>query len=280
MLVPTFLVTGVFVFYPIVNSFIISFFNWNMLSPVKRFVGLQNYWQIFHDPLFLVALRNTLFYAVCYVPVVLALGLIAALALNQRIRGSAGFRTILIVPYVTSIAGSGVIWQWIFEPNGVLNALLRYVGIPPQNWLNDPHWTLFNIIVMGVWQQLGYVSIIYLSGLQAISKEYYEAASVDGARSWHMFRHITWPLLTPSTYFLLILTSINALGIFLQVYVLYGQSAGPNNSAMTLVYYMYMNGFSNYRMGYASAAAYVFFFLVLIITLIQLLYSRRVNYDS
>lgn len=281
MLLPTLVLTAVFVIYPVIDSFLISFYKWDMLSASKPFVGLQNYKHIFADPLFQRALVNTVLYVVIFVPVVLILGLITASLLNTRIRFLGVFRTAFFIPYVTSLAASGIVWQWIFNDQfGLLNYLLQLVGLPTQNWLQNPHWTLFNIITLSVWQNLGYVAVIFLAGLQNISREYYEAASVDGARPFQQFLHVTVPLLSPTTYFLLVLTTIEAFKVFLQVYTLYGASPGPNNSGMTLLYYMFNKGFSDYHMGYATASAYVLFLIIFIFTLLQMSFSRRVHYES
>lgn len=281
MLLPTLVLTGVFIIYPVIDSFLISFYKWDMMSDVKPFVGLQNYRYIFSDPLFRRALVNTVLYVVTFVPVVLILGLVSAVLLNAKVRFLGAFRAAFFIPYVTSLAASGIVWQWIFNNQfGLLNYLLQLVGLQPQNWLQNPHWTLFNLDVMGVWQNLGYVAVIFLAGLQNISSEYYEAADVDGARPFQKFRNITIPLLSPTTYFLLILTTIEAFKIFLQIYVLYGASAGPNNSGLTLLYYMFNKGFTDFRMGYATASAYVLFLIIFLFTLIQMAFSRRVHYES
>ncbi|WP_029421699.1 carbohydrate ABC transporter permease [Alicyclobacillus macrosporangiidus] len=281
MLLPTLVLIGVFVVYPIVDSFVISFYKWDMLSASKPFVGLQNYIYIFEDPLFHTALKNTVLYVVFFVPIVLALGLLTAVLLNAKIRLLPLFRTAFFIPYVTSLAATGIVWQWIFNDQfGLLNYLLERAGLHAQDWLNDPRWTLFNIITIGVWQNLGYVAVIFLAGLQNISREYYEAADVDGATPWQKFARITLPLLSPTTYFLLILTTIEAFKVFLQIYVLYGETAGPNNSGMTLLYYMFTKGFGDYRMGYACASAYVLFLIVFVFTLAQMALSRRVHYEA
>lgn len=281
MLLPTLVLTAVFIIYPVIDSFLISFYKWDMLSATKPFVGLRNYQHIFADPLFRRALINTVLYVVLFVPIVLIVGLLAAVLLNSKVRLLAAFRAAFFVPYVTSLAATGIVWQWIFNDQfGLLNYLLKSIGLQPQHWLQNPHLTLFNIIVLSVWQNLGYVAVIFLAGLQNISREYYEAASVDGAKPFQQFRHVTVPLLSPTTYFLLILTTIEAFKVFLQVYVLYGASAGPNNSGMTLLYYMFNKGFSDYHMGYATASAYVLFVIIFIFTLLQMSLSRRVHYES
>lgn len=281
MLLPTLVLLGVFTVYPIVNSFIISFYDWDMMSPVKRFVGLQNYQHILADPLFRRAFGNTLLYVVCFVPSVLLLGLLAAVLLNAKIRFRAAFRTTLFLPYITSLAATGIVWSWIFNGQyGLLNFVLSWVGIHGVDWLNNARYTMFNLVLFGVWQNVGYVAVIFLAGLQNISREYYESASVDGASAWRKFRHITWPLLSPTSYFLLLLTTIEAFKVFLQVYVLYGESPGPNDSGLTLLYYMFNEGFSDFKMGYACAAAYVLFLIIFIFTLLQTTLSRRVNYSA
>lgn len=281
MLLPACVLLSVFVLYPIGDSLYISFLRWDMLSPVHPFVGLKNYTHIFSDPLFQRALSNTTVYVMLFVPCVLAVGLVAALLLNARIRFLAWFRSALFIPYITSLAATGIIWHWIFNDQyGLLNYALGRIGIPAQNWLNDPHWTMFNMVLMGVWQSLGYTAVIFLAGLQAISREYYEAAAVDGANAWRTFWSITFPLLSPTTYFLLILSTIDAYKVFLQVYVLYGETAGPNNSGMTLLYYMFDKGFSDYHMGYAAASAYVLFMIIFLFTVLQMSLSRRVQYGN
>lgn len=281
MLLPTLVLIGAFTVYPIFKSFIISFYDWDMLNPVRTFVGFSNYVHIFEDPLFRTALFNTLLYVVLFVPIVLVVGLGAALLLNAKIRFRPFFRTAMFLPYVTSLSATGIIWSWIFNNQfGILNYLLHFFGIQPQDWLNNTHLTMFNLVLLSVWQNVGYVAVVFLAGLQGISRQYYEAAQVDGASGWHRLRNITIPLLSPTTYFLLLLTTIEGFKVFLQVYVLYGETPGPNNTGLTLLYYMFNEGFNDYRMGYASAAAYVLFLITFIFTLVQMLLSRRVHYDG
>ncbi|WP_206884903.1 carbohydrate ABC transporter permease [Alicyclobacillus mali (ex Roth et al. 2021)] len=281
MLIPTLILVAVFTLYPILESFVISFFHWDMISPHKQFVGLQNYLQIFEDPLFHRAVINTLLFVILYVPIVMALGLAVALLLNARIRFRAFFRTAIFLPYVTSIAATGIIWQWIFNGQfGLLNDLLRQIGIQGPDWLNTPQDTMICLVTLSVWQSLGYVSVLFLAGLQNISREYYEAARVDGAHGWRLFRHVTWPLLSPTTFFVLLMSTIEAFKVFLPVYVLYGATDGPNDSGLTMLYYMFTEGFSDYRMGYASASAYILFVIILACTLLQMTLQRRVHYES
>lgn len=281
MLMPVLVLLAVFTVYPIIKSFLISFYQWDLMSPTKPFVGLQNYEHIFQDPLFQRALINTLLYVVAFVPSVMLLGILAAVLLNSKVRFLAFFRVTLFLPYVTSLAATGVLWQWIFNKQfGLLNSFLSTLGIHPQDWLNNPHLTILNMVIFGIWQNLGYVTVVFLAGLQNIGREYYEAADVDGADLWSKFRSVTVPLLSPTLYFIFILSTIEAFKVFLQVYVLYGQTPGPNNSGMTILYYMFEMGFSDYKMGYACAAAYVLFLIIFIFTLLQMTISRRVHYDQ
>lgn len=281
LLFPVLVLLAVFTVYPIIDSLWISLLRWDAISPVKPFVGIANYVQIFQDPLFQKALVNTLLYVVSFVPTVIVLGVLAAVLLNSRVRFLAFFRVALFLPYITSLAATGILWQWIFNSQfGLLNALFRWLGLPPQQWLFDQHLTIFNMVLYGVWQHLGYVAVIFLAGLQNISKEYYEAAEVDGAGPARTLWNITVPLLSPTLYFVLILSTIDAFKVFLQVYVLYGGSEGPNFSGITLLYYMYDKGFSEFRMGYACASAYVLFIIIFIFTMVQTAWSRRVHYEQ
>nr|NNM91129.1 sugar ABC transporter permease [Bacilli bacterium] len=281
LLFPSLILLGIFTIYPILDSLYISFFRWDIMSTARPFVGLQNYIHIFTDPLFLQALLNTVEYVVFFVPIVMIVGLLAALLLNSKVRFLSFFRTIMFLPYITSLAATGVLWQWLFNDQfGLVNYFLQAVGLPSQDWLNNQNLTMFTMVLFGVWQNLGYVAVIFLAGLQNVSKEAYEAADVDGASALQKVWHITLPLLSPTTYFVLLLSTIEAFRVFLQVYVLYGQTPGPNNSGMTLLYYMYEMGFNDYKMGYASATAYVLFLITFIVTLIQMTLSRRVHYDQ
>lgn len=281
MLLPTLVLIGVFVFYPIYSAFDISLYKWDMLSPIKPFVGFQNYTHIFSDPEFQQALKNTALYVVVYVPTLMLAGLLTASLLNTKLKFLSAFRTALFIPYITALSATAILWQWIFNDQyGLLNYFLKRIGISGPDWLNDPHWTLFNVVVYSVWQNLGYVTVIFLAGLQGISKDYYEAADVDGASSWHKFRHITISLLSPTTYFVLIVSTIDAFKVFLTPYLLYSGTSGPNDTGLTLIYYMYLKGFQDMKMGYACASGFVLFIIILIITLMQMGLSRKVHYEG
>jgi multiple sugar transport system permease protein len=188
------------------------------------------------------------------------------------------FRTSYFIPFVTSVVAVSLVWKWIFNDEfGLLNYFLSWFGIEPIRWLKDEKWTIPTIAIVSIWKQIGYDAIIFLAGLQNIDQFYYEAAEVDGANSWHKFSKITWPLLSPTTFFLLIVSMIGAFKVFAQVYVLYDGLPGPyNNSGMTMVYYVFDLFYRQQRMGIASAAAYLLFGIILIFTAIQYKVGNKV----
>ncbi len=264
---------------PIIATLGISFTSWDLLTP-PTWVGLDNFSRLASDPHFWVALRNTIFYTLVSVPLGMGLALLLALGLDQAIRGIAWIRTMYFLPLVTSTVAVGLVWLWIYAPQGgLLNEVLRSVGIPPQRWTSDSFWAMPAIIVMSVWQGLGISVIIFLAGLQAIPRDYYDAASVDGAGWRARFRHITLPLLTPSIFFTGILSFIGALQVFDQVYIL-ARPGRPTDATITLVYYIYQEGFRFFRMGSASAAAWVLFLIAAVLTIVYFRWQRRwVHYE-
>ena len=231
-------------------------------APVRRF---DNFVQLAHDDRFLKALRNTFFYTVVSVPLGLTVSLGLALALNQTIRGIAWIRTAYFLPVVTSTIAIALVWQWIYAPvAGLLNQVLGLVGIPGRKWLVDPTLAMPSIIIMSVWQGLGTNIIIFLAGLQAIPSELLDAASVDGAGRWARFRNVVLPLLTPSMFFTGVLSLIGSFQVFDQVFVL--SRPRPADATITVVYFIYENGFKFFKMGYASAASWILFIIVAVFT--------------
>jgi len=257
---------------PILATFGISLAKWDMLTP-PQFVGLENYGKLLGDDRFLKALRNTVFYTAVSVPVGLALALGLAAALNQQLRGIAWIRTAYFLPLVTSATAIALVWLWMYSPTGLLNDVLAVFGIPPQRWISDPTLAMPSIIAMSIWQGLPANVIIFLAGLQAIPVEYYDAASVDGAGRRARFRHVTLPLLTPSIFFVGVLALIGAFQVFDQVYVM-ANPGKPSEATITLVYFIYENGFRNFKMGYAGAASWIMFLIVAVFTI---LYFRTQN---
>ena len=233
--------------------------------------------------LFIKAIYNTTYYVVLTVPTTIFLALMIALLLNANIKLRAFFRTAYFLPFVTSIVAISLVWQWIYNDEyGLLNYVLSWFGMEKIAWLKDEKWTIPTIAILSIWKGVGYDAVIFLAGLQNIDKFYYEAADVDGANSFQKFFYITWPLLSPTTFFLLIVSMIGAFKVFAEVYVLYGGLPGPyNNSGMTMVYYVFDLFYRQQRMGIACAGAYLLFIAIAILTFVQFKIGRKmVEYVS
>jgi multiple sugar transport system permease protein len=277
-LLPSLVLFLVFTAVPVISAFVISFTQWDLFTAID-FVGLGNYVALWNDPIFRQVLGNTAYYVLGSVPVQMALALAAALALNRGIRGQTFFRVVYFLPVVTSTVAAALVWAWLFNSNyGLINALLSLVGVTDlPKWLASSRWAMPAVITVFVWQNLGYAMVLFLAGLQNIRPDVYEAAALDGATGWARLWHITLPLLSPMTFFVLIISIISSFQVFDLVYVM--TKAGPSNATNTLVYFIYQNGFVFYQMGYASAAAMVLFLIVLGLTLIQYrLQDRWVHY--
>ena len=267
---------------PTLSALQVALYQWDMLSDERPFVGLGNFQRLAGDQVFLAALANTLKYVVLGVPTGLVLALAIALALT-RVRRLAGlFRTVYFIPFITSLVAVGWVWRWLYQPQrGSINELIGLLGIPSQPFLQSTSQALPSIVVVNVWHDLGFQIVIFLAGLHAIPDIYYEAARLDGAGRWAMFRHITVPLLNPTIVFLAVTSAISSLQVFSQVQNMSAQgTGGPLNSTLSLVLYVYQKAFGGaYQMGYASAMTVVLFVLILTVTLVQLrLLSRRYEY--
>src|SRR3990172_139763 len=279
-LLPATVVLAIFHFFPIVFAFYVSLLRWNMIDPVRPFVGAGNYARLLQDEKFVTALGNTTYYAVASVGIAIPLALFFAILLNRKLLGMSWYRTAFFVPHVTSLAAAAMVWHWLYQPDqfGLLNYLIERLGIPPQRWLLDPAQAMPAIIAVSVWGSLGRDIIIFLAGLRSISPDYYEAAQIDGASGWQLFRHIPLPLLSPTTYFILVISMIGAFKIFALPLFLTG--GGPLDRTLTIVYSVYQQGFQYFRMGYASAQAYALFAIIFLITLAQRrVLAHRVQYD-
>jgi multiple sugar transport system permease protein len=232
---------------------------------------------------FIKAIYNTLYYVALTTPTGIGLSLMIALLLNLPLKGKVIYRTAFFIPYITSAVAISLVWQWIFNDTyGLLNYFISVFGGNNIPWLTDEIWTIPTISIIAVWKMVGYNAIIFLAGLQSIDRFYYEAAEVDGASKFQQFRHITWPLLSPTTFFVLIVSVIGNFKVFTQIFVLYHERPGPyNNSGMTMVYYIFNKFYKDQRMGEASAAAYVLFMIILVLTFFQFKTGRkRVRYTS
>jgi multiple sugar transport system permease protein len=277
-LAPTLIGLAILSAGPIVATLGISLTKWDLLTAPK-FVGVDNYTALATDDRFLQALRNTFFYTVTSVPIGLTIALGLALALHQRIRGIAWIRTAYFLPVVTATIAIALVWQWIYSPDqGLLNEAIGVFGIPAQKWLSDPTLSMPAIVAMSIWQGLGVNVIIFLAGLQAIPEELVDAASVDGAGRWARFRGVVLPLLTPSIFFTGVLALIASFQVFDQIFVL--ERPRATDATITVVYFIYENGFKFFKMGYASAASWVLFIIVAVFTAIYFkLQGRWVHYQ-
>jgi multiple sugar transport system permease protein len=275
---PSYLPLITFLIVPMVAAVILSFAKWDLLTPAK-WVGLSNYSELIHDKSFLSSLGNTLYFIAGYLPLVYVLGLAAALALNNKFKGSGILRAAYFLPVVTSWVIVALLWKWILNPNGgLVNSLLAIFGIQGPGWWTSPKWAMFSVIIASAWKDLGYVMLILLSGLQAIPADYREAAALDGANKWQILRNITLPLLTPSTFFVIVISLINNFQVFDQFWVM--TKGGPEGSTTVIMHNIVLNSFNYGRMGYASAMSMVLFVIILSITLMQLrLQKRWVHYE-
>ncbi|SEJ33622.1 multiple sugar transport system permease protein [Deinococcus reticulitermitis] len=268
-------------FLPTFMALRMSLFDWNILKEQQPYVGLENYERLFQDPKFGQALKNTALYTVIGVPAQIVLGLGLALLL-ARIKGLRGlYRALYFAPYVTPIVAAAWVWQWLFSPQfGPVNTLLVALGLPPQSFLTSPGQALATTAALVVWQNLGFQIVLFLAGLAAIPRTYYEAAEIDGASGWQAFKSITWPLLNPTIVFSVVTGTISYLQLFTQVVNLnFTDQGGPLGSTMTVALYIYQMAFGRYAMGYASAITVVLFVIILLITIFQLKFLTR-RYDT
>lgn len=272
---PTIVITSVFIFFPILFSFYLSFHEWNMFSSNREFVGLANYVALLGSTEFWQVFATTAIYTVATVPLNMAVALAAAVFLEQKLRGKKLLRAAFFTPVIISWVAAAVIWRWVFHPNiGLLNHTFELLGIPAINWVNDPTAALFSMIIVGVWKTFGINMILFSAGLAGIPDHYYEAARIDGAGPWSRFWRITLPLLSPTTLFILVLSIIGSFQVFDLVWVL--THGGPLGSTKVIIFYLYEQAFQFFNMGYASAIAYVLFAVLFVLTLLQFrVFSKR-----
>lgn len=270
------IVFGLLVFqaFPVLFSLYVSFTDWNLLSaPV--WVGLQNYIDLFTiDPFFFSTLRNTFLYTIYTVSLGLILALLVAMLLNQPLRGKEIFRAVFFLPVILPTASAALAWTWMYDANsGIINSFLKLLGLAPIPWLVNTHYALWAIIIESVWAGVGFNVVIFLAGLQGISKDYYEAAEIDGANAWQKLVHITLPLLSPTTFFVVVTSIINAVQIFDLPFVM--TNGGPANATQTIVMYIYSNAFRLQRMGLASAVGYMVFIIILVLTFLNFKLEKK-----
>jgi multiple sugar transport system permease protein len=253
---------------PILGAAGIALTEWDALS-APRFVGSRNFAALLGgDRLFLQVVMNTLAFTLGVVPLTMALALALALALERRLRGTLAFRSIFFLPVVTSSVVVGVLWQWLYHPDlGLLNWALSLVGLPPQPWVSSADWAMPSLILAATWKSFGYDVLIFLAGLRTVPPHLREAAGIDGANGWQRLRHVTLPLLAPTTFLVLVISVIRSFQVFDLAYVL--TRGGPANATNTVAMFVYLNAFHFFKMGYAAAAAWLLFLAVLAFTLLQ-----------
>jgi multiple sugar transport system permease protein len=268
-LLPVLLHFAVFVAFPVAFSFYLSFHEWNILSEVKRPIGLENYAALLRSDSFIRSVINTGVFTASVVGLTLVLSLALALALDRPIRGVSLFRGIFYSPVVTSAVATGLVWLWILDPHfGIVNQLLAMAHLPQPGWASSPEWAMPAVVLTFSWREVGFFTVIYLAALQGIPMQYREAAQIDGAGPWQIFRRITLPLLMPATLFVLVMGTIRATQLsFGLIYVMTG--GGPVDATNVIVLYLYQQAFDFFKMGYASAVAYVLFAFTFVLTLIQ-----------
>lgn len=277
-LLPNFAGFLLFSLIPVIAAVCLSFTNWDGISRMD-FIGIKNYIKMFQHDTFLIALKNTFVYTLTFVPLTVGLGLLVATLLNKQIRGISLYRLICFMPYIASSVAVAYVFSALLHPSlGVVNSFLKSMGwADPPHWLTDGKWAMVAVVAMSVWKNFGYYVVIFLAGLQGIDKSLYEAAMIDGAGGIARFRYVTIPMITPVTFFSLVMATISSFKVFEQVYIL--TEGGPGRSTMTLVQYIYFNSFQQYKMGYASAAAIFLFVIIFVVTIIQFRGQQKwVNY--
>ena len=256
-----------------------GFTNWNILSPNRMFTGLRNFERLFADPKFWTALQNT-FYMLIPIPFYLCFALAFAYCCHKKILGEKVFRVIYYLPFISSIVALTLIWKWLFNSQyGLVNNFLGLFGIDGPDWLGDPVWTKRMIVIMISWKMIGIISIYYIAALKNVPSTYYEAAQLDGATSWQQFRKITLPMLTPTTFYLLITGMIGSLQTFLEVQ-LFAPDGGRGYGVGNIVFYIWQKAFDSSQMGYACACASIFGLFIMILTIAQFAVSRKWVYEG
>jgi ABC-type sugar transport system permease subunit len=271
---PALVVISIFSLYPLFYSLRLSFYKWDFIGPAPEFVGTRNFERLFTSEQFWQVLRNTIFFSVGTVVLIIIFALALAMLLDLKLRGIAFFRALYFVPHLTPMVAIATLWLFMYDPDdGLINALLGLVGIEGPQWLVSTTWAMPALILMKAWKAVGYYTVLFLAGLQAIPVDLYDAAKVDGATMWQRTRFLTLPLLSPTTLFVVVISVIGSFQDFDQVYVM--TRGGPVNSTSVLVYYLYEQAFQLYKVGIGSAVAVVLLALLMFFTVLQLRISRH-----
>jgi multiple sugar transport system permease protein len=268
----------VFTAIPVGAAFLLAFYDYDLLLGAS-FAGLENFRELASDEVFRAAFFNTVYFTAVSVPISVVLGLATAMLVNQALRGIVVFRSVFLLPYVTVTVALSLVWKWIYLPDvGLINSALGLLGVEGPAWLTSERWAMPGLILMTVWKTFGYNMVLFLAGLQSIPEHLYDAAKVDGATRWRRFLHITLPMLSPTTFFVVVISVISSFQVFDQALVM--TNGGPGTATTTLVLYIYQVGFQSFDMGYAAAVALVLFAAIFVFTVVQFRFQRRwVTYE-
>lgn len=270
---PYLLHVAVFVLFPVVFSVVLTFHSWNIISPMQ-YVGLANYERLFKDRLFWQALYNTLRFLVVHIPLQILIALALAELLNRTVRGASFFRAAFFLPVIVSGVVVTILWQQLLSFNsGLLNRLLTAIALPRVAWLDDPAVAMYSIAVMATWKNVGLYVILFLVGLQSVPEQYYEAADMEGATSWQKFRYITLPIINPTIFTVVVLSTISGFSLFIEPYIM--TEGGPMNTTLSAVMYIYKQAFQYYHMGYSATLGFCFALIILFVVVIQKRYVEQ-----
>ena len=276
-LLPAVMLLIVFFFIPFFQTVILSFQDYGNSIYNATYVGLQNYTELFKNPVFYKVLLNTFIYLLVAVPVLAIFPLFLAILLNREIRGLTLYKILIYLPVIVSIVVAAIAFKWLYAEQGILNYLAELFGMNPIGWLTDPKWSLYSVIIVTIWKGIGYYMMIYLAALMSVPKELYEACDIDGASFWKKHLTVTIPHIMPTIALVVTISSISAMKVFAEIYVM--TKGGPLNSSKTIVYYIYERAFENLDLGYASAMAVVLLIIVMIFSLINILCFERKKYQ-
>lgn len=272
-LTPAAVLLILFFFVPFLESFVLSFQNYQNDIYNPQWVGLANYTKLFHAPIFWKTLVNTFIYLIGVVPALVVGSLIIAILVNQKLQGIKIFRVMIYIPVIVSIVVAGIAWKWLYAENGVLNYIMSMFEISKIGWLTDPRIAIYSVMAVTVWKGLGYYMVIYLAALTSVPKDLYEASDIDGASTLQKHLAVTVPHLMPTITLVSVVSSISAMKVFVEIYVM--TQGGPLNSSKTIVYYIYQRAFENLDLGYASAAGVVLLVIVMILSILNIKFFEQ-----
>lgn len=276
-LLPAAVVLVIFFFIPFFQTFLLSFLDYSNNIYQAEFVGLQNYINLFHNPIFYKVMWNTFLYLFIAVPILAIFPLFLAILINQRIKGVTLYKILIYLPVIVSIVVAAIAFKWLYADQGILNYLVTKLGFEPVGWLTDPNFALYSVIIVTIWKGIGYYMIIYLAALMSVPKELYEACDIDGANFLTKHLTVTVPHIMPTIALVTTISAISAMKVFAEIYVM--TKGGPLNSSKTIVYYIYERAFENLDLGFASATAVVLLVIVMVFSLINILCFERNKYQ-